>query len=233
MTKQLEFQDVWKTYPDGGQVLKGLTFSISRGEIALIVGENGAGKSTILDIASGNLQIDSGSVHLRGRSISRKPPELIHQLGVRRMYQTPGTFDSLTILDNVLISHCPSHYSAFAPWTQASEREQLWRMVRQTAAPLFEVCAFLNEELALTSSLSFGERRIIDFLGTTSSAGHSDVLLLDEPFAGINAAVTDVMWQMMEGLSAGGLSILLVEHTASEIRFAQCRQIRIAEGIAQ
>ncbi len=229
----LEFLDVWKTYPDGGQVLRGLTFSLLQGEIALLVGENGAGKSTILDIACGNTRPERGKIRVGGRTLGSKSPEARNHLGMRRMYQMPGTFDSLSIRDNVLIAHHPSSYATFSPWPKTHARSAAWRAIKQKRAPLFAVCPFLNDEHQTVGDLSFGERRITEFLGIISAPPEHSVLLLDEPFAGIHVDVAQTMWALLTNMIEAGASILLVEHAPHEERFARCRKLCVAAGVIQ
>lgn len=233
MTVAFEFSDVWMTYQSGFSVLRGVSFTLRSGEIVILAGENGAGKTTIFDIGCGNARVTRGTVRVRGSRINGRSPQAIAGLGVRRMYQSPAAFRSLTVLDNVLLACRPALYAKFPSFPARAMRWRLWRHVRERSDPLFSVCGFLNRETVQADSLSFGERRIVDFLGVVSGATAESILLLDEPFAGIHRSVAAVMWSMIAALGTAGAAVLIIEHLGEFSEGAGMRVLKLAEGVVQ
>ncbi len=233
MTPTLEFAHVWKSYGAGLIVLRAFSFALSRGEIALLVGENGAGKTTAFDIASGDREADSGQVRIHGRRLDGCSAQAVAALGVRRMHQTPTAFSTLSICDNVLIGKRPDLYGRFIPWTYHRKRQEIWEEVRAQASALFSLCPFLDSCETKAGGLSFGQQRILDFLRAYSGCSNSSVLLLDEPFAGIHSDVADEMWQMVRNLTSTGVTVLVIEHEDAESRFNGVRRLRLAGGRLQ
>jgi ABC-type branched-subunit amino acid transport system ATPase component len=113
------------------------------------------------------------------------------------------------------------------------KRQELWEKVQHFAAPLFKACPFLQAEDTAAASLSFGQKRILDFTRSVASAGGNSVLLLDEPFAGIHAEVAEVMWDMLRDLAARGASVLLVEHENEASRYNGLPRLSLSYGRVQ
>lgn len=233
MKPALEFAKVWKGFGPGLIVLRSLTFSLDRGEVAILVGENGAGKTTAFEIASGTYRPDRGRVLIHGRAINGQGPEGLVALGLLRMRQAPAVFRTLPIQDAILVGKCPSLYARFLPWPSRGHRRGLWDEVRVQAAPLFRVCPFLDDAQVPTGELSYGQQRIVDFLRVYVACGSRSVLLLDEPFAGIQAGVADVMWQMICGVASAGSAVLVIEHEHEAPRFDGLRRMRLRDGTLQ
>ncbi len=233
MTSSLQFSDVQMTYQSGLNVLRGLSFFLRSGEIAILTGENGAGKTTVLDIACGNVEPTGGSVWVHGTRATGRSPQAIARLGARRMYQSPASCRSLSIMDNVLLAYQPSLYARFLPMPLNSTRRDLWKKVRKSAAPLFDMCTFLSRELTPAGELSFGERRIVDFVGVVAGAEPKSILLLDEPFAGIHEDVAEAMRSLIARLSKLGATVLMIEHKCEYSDDAKVRQLRLVEGVVQ
>lgn len=233
MNTTLEFADVWKAYGPGLSVLRGLTFSVSTGEVALLVGENGAGKTTAFDLACGNRRVDMGQVRVHGRAVSGCSAEGVGALGVRRMYQVPAVFPTLPILDNVLLGKCADFYGRFIPWPYLHRRQLIWEEVRARATTLFGVCPFLEGHRRLVGELSYGEQRVVEFLRVYSGGCSRSLFLLDEPFAAIHPDVADVMWQMVRRLASSGATVLVIEHENEVARFDGVRRLRLAGGRLQ
>jgi len=233
MIASLEFSDVWAGYGSGFTVLRGLTFRLFKGEIALLTGENGAGKTTAFDIACGNRRADQGNIRIRGVDIDGHLPEKLAKFGVRRMYQFPTVFGTLSIRDNILIGADPKLYSSPRPWPFSNKRRHLWEATRATAVQLFGACPFLENWQTTAKDLSFGQQRIVDFLRVVAGARDDTVLLLDEPFTGIHVGVAEIMWAMIQTLVSRGASVLLVEHENEAARYNGVRRLHLVGGSLQ
>ena len=233
MTPSLEFCHVWKGYGPGLSVLCGVTFTLFSGEIALLIGENGAGKTTTFDIACGNQRADHGTIYVHGVPIDGRSPESLTRLGLRRMYQFPTVFRTLSVRDNVLLAVQPSLYARFCPWPFHKRRNRLWQEVRDSVALLFKACPFLHNGQTTTDRLSFGQQRIVDFLRVLAAADKTTVLLLDEPFAGIHVDVAEIMWQMIRHMATVGAAVLVIAHENEANRFKGLRRLQLVDGRIQ
>lgn len=214
MSAALEFRSVKKSYGTGLRVLDGVSFSLAAGEVVILVGENGAGKTTCFDVASGLVTPDGGEIWMAGRPVQGLSPWAIVRRGLRRMYQTPAIYASVSVRDNVLIGVRPTWYSLPVPWPFCRARDRLWQEVRGLAPALCEACPFLEGARRPAGELSFGQQRVVEFLRVhaTVARGGVRVVLLDEPFTGIHHEVERLMVRMVEDWAASGTSVLLIEH---------------------
>ncbi len=226
----LEFIRVRKSFGPAMSVLRDISFALHSGELAVLVGENGAGKTTAFNLASGFIRPDGGRILLHGGIVNGRTPESLVTLGLRRMHQTPTVFRSLSIQDAVLIGKDPALYGSFRPWPRRARRDALWDEVRRRAAPLFRICPFLDHRSSTTENLSFGQQRIIDFLRVFSACGPRTMLLLDEPLAGAHPEVKDVMWEMIVQAVDVGATALMIEHEYAAERLDRCRNLHLVRG---
>lgn len=231
MTAALEFQEVWKGFGKSQAVLRGVSFTLAPGEVAVLSGDNGAGKTTCFTLVSGQASPDRGAIRVRGVPLGQKSSRSTFHLGVRRMFQAPAVFSSLTIRDNVLIGAHPRFYARPLPWSFTPTRARLWEEVRLRAAKLFNGCPFLDAPDQPVGTLSFGQRRIVEFLRVFAGCDSSTaVLLLDEPFAGLHVDLVPVLWQLVTGVAAEGAGVLLIEHLDPGGVLASTRRLRLVEG---
>jgi len=184
-------------------------FSVSAGEIRAIIGPNGAGKSTLLKLIFGELVPDRGLVLFKGREISRLPTYVIARLGISKSYQITNVFPRLSALENVRVA-LQARSMTFNFWRKATyftqftaEAHEILKMVGLTADR--------GQEQELACNLSHGEQKILE-MGVTLAA-NPEVLLLDEPTAGMSAEETSLTISLIKKLgSERHLTIILVEH---------------------
>ena len=206
----LAVDDVVKTF--GGLVaVDGATFSVDDGSITGLIGPNGAGKSTLFDCITGVHAPDSGTISLGTEEIQGRSPTAIARRGVGRTFQTPKTFRGMTVRENL----------AFAARDQTGERA-LGSLVRSGTVDteeraiqgrVDEILSFLElDHLAeeYGSALSGGQRKLLE-LGRVIVMD-PDIVLLDEPIAGVNPSLTDDLLDRLEELNDRGRTVLLIEH---------------------
>ena len=170
-----------------GQVvaLDGVSLTVGRGTVHGLVGPNGSGKTTLLNVLSGFARLDAGAVSIKGVGIARMRPDRIARLGVGRTFQTPRVFDELTIAENVQIG-------ADVAGTRVDDVDPKWRTQRPDQLP-------------------HAQRRLLEVLRVIRTG--SDVLLLDEPAAGLSAEERREFARLLRHLrDALGKTIVLVEH---------------------
>jgi branched-chain amino acid transport system ATP-binding protein len=190
--------------------LSGVSLRVERDQRIAIIGPNGAGKSTLFDLISGRARPSAGEIRLRGDRIDGLAPARIHQAGVARSFQAPNLFDRLSVFENL---RC-------AVLAATRHRDVFWKSLTRYRA-VAERCDALLEQLnleprrdMLAGALSYAEQRALE-LGITV-AGDADVLLLDEPTAGMNRAETERFVALIDEL-ARGKTLLMVEHDMSVV----------------
>jgi branched-chain amino acid transport system ATP-binding protein len=196
----------------GGLVaVDGATFGVPEGSITALIGPNGAGKSTLFDCITGVYRPEEGTVRLDGEEIQGLPPNRVAARGAGRTFQTPKTFRGMTVRENL----------AFAARDQTGERAlgALFRPGRVGAEEaaiqetVDETLSFLElDHLAdeYASGLSGGQRKLLE-LGRVLMMD-PEIILLDEPVAGVNPALTDDLLDRLHALNNRGRTILLIEH---------------------
>jgi branched-chain amino acid transport system ATP-binding protein len=194
MTKPiLVVENVGKSF--GGRVaLDGASLEVKPGSITGVIGPNGSGKSTLFNIVAGTLRSDTGRVVFDGRDISRSTPAEICRLGVGRTFQISRLFAELTVLENlVAIAHGKSD-------TEAVER----------ALGLMEFLEITGLRDKWGAELSYGQRKLVEIARALMLEPR--VMLLDEPFAGINPRLQNRIVDRLQALRAQGLTLFFIDH---------------------
>ncbi|MDH1301839.1 MULTISPECIES: branched-chain amino acid ABC transporter ATP-binding protein/permease [Achromobacter] len=206
----LEVKDLYKAF--GGVVpTNKVSFSLERGSVVSLIGPNGAGKTTTLNLLSGLVAPDAGSIRFKNRQMVGLSPNEIAASGIGRTFQNLKLFDGLSALQNVMVGFYRVQQSSFfsnllgLPGSLAEER----RIRRQAYAILkfFELDRYADEA---ANSLPYGLQRRLEI--ARAVAAMPDLLLLDEPAAGLNPAETDQLTDLIVKLKNMGLTILLIEH---------------------
>jgi branched-chain amino acid transport system ATP-binding protein len=228
----LEVRDIARHF-QGVRAVDGVSFTIRPGQVVSLIGPNGSGKTSMLNLISGVLRPSSGQVFFNGRRISGRAPERIAELGIARTFQNGRVFGNMSVRDNVLVGmhthltaarpfpglrHIPGlrwisllAESALAltrpPQLRREEKAMLEQAERQLAR-FGERLTPRAEQLAYT--LSYANRRRTEI--ARSLALQPRLLLLDEPTAGMNPTETDEVLQQLLVLREQRQTILLVEH---------------------
>ncbi|EHK63858.1 ABC transporter permease subunit [Achromobacter arsenitoxydans] len=206
----LEVKDLYKAF--GGVVpTNKVSFSLEQGAVVSLIGPNGAGKTTTLNLLSGLVVPDAGSIRFKNRQMVGLSPNEIAASGIGRTFQNLKLFDGLTALENVMVGFYRVQKSGFfsnllgLPASLAEER----RMRREAYAILkfFELDRYADDA---ANSLPYGLQRRLEI--ARAVAAMPDLLLLDEPAAGLNPAETDQLTELIVKLKDMGLTILLIEH---------------------
>jgi ABC-type branched-subunit amino acid transport system ATPase component len=184
---------------------------VRRGEIQALIGPNGSGKTTILNMLSGLYIPTGGEISLEGTAITGRKPHVITSLGIARTFQNIRLFGELTVLDNVLIGQqCHSRSglvsSIFHPSSQKAEESGM----RAKALEMLQFVGLKGKEFAQSNSLPYGQQRLLELARALVS--DPKLLLLDEPAAGLNAAETEALVDLLFQICKRGITILLVEH---------------------
>jgi branched-chain amino acid transport system ATP-binding protein len=220
----------------GGLVaVNDVSFSVREGEILSVIGPNGAGKSTLFKLVSSFLRPTAGEVRLKGARISGLAPHIVARMGVVRTFQETTIFKGMTVRENVIIAHqLRARASLLGFYFGSSVARQDEAEFGRSAD---EILAFLGldavrNELAVT--LPHGHLRALGV--AIGLATNPTVLLLDEPFAGMNRDETIRAVEMVRGVRDRGVTVLLVEHDMPAVMQISDRIVvlnfgqKIAEG---
>jgi ABC-type branched-subunit amino acid transport system ATPase component/branched-subunit amino acid ABC-type transport system permease component len=195
----------------GGLIaVDGLSLSAAPGRITGLIGPNGAGKTTVFNACSGLVTPRSGKVRLNGRNVTRLAAAARARTGLGRTFQQMELFDSLSVLDNVLVGFEASKAGG-GVYSQVVARRGERRQGLALARSLLELCGLAGLEDAQAGALSTGQRRLVEL--ARCLAGPFSVLLLDEPSSGLDHRETETFGQILKRVVAErGVGILLVEH---------------------
>jgi branched-chain amino acid transport system ATP-binding protein len=194
-TPALELRDVVAGY-GRIEVLHGVSLAVPVGSVFALLGPNGAGKSTTLQICSGKIRPTRGCVHVAGSHVNGAAPEALSKAGVCRIPEGRGIFPNLTVAENLRM------------WTYATELSQ--REVNEKAYARFPRLGERRSQLAGT--LSGGEQQMLAM--SRALVTDPGVLLLDEISMGLAPLIVAELYEVVAGLAADGISILLVEQFA-------------------
>ena len=224
----LEVRDLRKSY-GGVHAVAGVSFYARRGAITGLIGPNGAGKSTALGMIAGAIRPSSGSILLNGLDIAGQPSYQVARKRVARTFQQSSDFAGMTVLENLLTARFgqrgDSLWGALAGrrfWA-STERELIAKATDLLAR--FDMIRMANE---LAGTLSGGQRRLLEIMRALMT--DPELLLLDEPMAGVNPALGARIEDYLLDLQAGGLSMLMVEHEMAVVERLCDPVIVMAQG---
>ena len=209
----LETKQLKKAYK-GRAVVDGVSINISRGEIVGLLGPNGAGKTTSFYMVVGVIQPDSGHIYFRGEDITHLPMYQRSRLGIGYLAQEPSIFRKLTVEENVM---------AILETLDIPQTERDKRLVK-----LLEELdiSYLAKNKAYT--LSGGERRRLEI--TRALVTNPSLILLDEPFSGVDPIAVFEVQKILQKLKRQGLSILLTDHSVRETLSITDRSYLLCDG---
>jgi len=214
----LEVRDVRKAF-DGFTAVGGVTLGVARGQIAAIIGPNGAGKTTFFNLITGHLRPDAGTVVLNGRDITGLPPHDVCRLGMGRSFQRTNIFPRLTVLENVQAAFLSHRGRGRNLWTRVD------RLYRAETEALLASVGLAEHAGAISGFLSHGAQKQLE-LGI-ALASEPDLLLLDEPTAGMSATETRETIKLIERVTRErGLTLLFTEHDM-EVVFSIAQRISV------
>ncbi len=203
----LNIQNVDKTF-GGLQALSNVNLQIEEGKIHAIIGPNGAGKSTLLNVCIGRLEPTRGTVTFNGEVITGKAPHEINQAGVVRVFQTPEIFPELSILENVMIPALAKRDGAFRfnPFHRMQDESD----IREDAEHVLQDMGLLEQKDHHAGSMSRGDKRRLEL--AMGLVQHPQLLLLDEPTAGMSRADTNATIETLNRIKERGMTKVIIEH---------------------
>jgi branched-chain amino acid transport system ATP-binding protein len=196
----------------GGLVaLDGIDLDVSCGIVQAIIGPNGSGKTTLLNALSGASHADSGSIRIGGNEIFRLKPHRIARLGLARTFQNIRIFDNLSVIENVKVAAaCRTPTSIVNIMTLNARQRQSEAQIDRDAHAALEIVGLAHRANDRATQLPYAQQRLLEI--ARALASKPNVLLLDEPAAGMNMTESMTLLDTIAKLKTSGMTILLVEH---------------------
>jgi branched-chain amino acid transport system ATP-binding protein len=230
----LEVKNLTKRF-GGLTAVNNVTFDLAEGEILSVIGPNGAGKSTLFKLITSFAKPTQGAVIFKGEDITRLPAHAVARKGIVRTFQETSIFKEMTALQNVVIAHhlqCrASSWGIFFNSRRARKDEEEFRQSAEEILTYLGLETFKDEE---ARNLPHGHLRALEI--AVALAANPKLLLLDEPFTGMNPEETDTAVEMVQGIRDRGVTIILVEHDMQAVMKISDRIVvlnfgtKIAEG---
>jgi len=195
----------------GVTAVDGIDFEVNPHQIKALIGPNGAGKTTIFNLISGIYPITSGTIRFKGQKINGLKSYVIAEKGVSRTFQNVQLFENMTVLENVMVGrHCRTRSGLFAAILNSKKTRAEEKRIREYSLEMLSFVGLEAKRDEVASSLVFQQQKLLEF--ARALATEPELILLDEPVAGLSVPETDEMVQLIYRIREIGITILLVEH---------------------
>jgi len=218
MSDYLHIQNIHKDF-SGLKVLTGVDFKVKEKERHAVIGPNGAGKTTLFNIISGKFKPSSGAILFKGQDISGKPPHVLNRLGLSRSFQITNVFQELSVFNNILAG-VRSHYGLRYHFFKKPDRD---RNICERVEAIIDEVGLMDVKDQPANSLSYGKQRALE-IGITLST-EPELILLDEPTAGMTREETNQAIKMINQVTAGR-TLIIIEHDM-EVVFSLANTISV------
>jgi branched-chain amino acid transport system ATP-binding protein len=207
----------------------GVSFGIEAGEIVGMIGPNGAGKTTTFNCISSVIDSDAGTVRFDGADVTGVPPYALARRGMVRTFQQTRELETVTVADNMLLA-APKHpgeraWHAVGRTSTSAQREAAARERAMELLEVFDIAGMVEE---YAGNLSGGQRKLLEL--ARSLMLDPKLLMLDEPFAGVNPSLTNEIVGHIEALNDDGMTLLIIEHELETLTDLVDRLIVLADG---
>jgi branched-chain amino acid transport system ATP-binding protein len=212
----------------GLQAIDVAHLEIPRNAIVALIGPNGAGKTTLFNILTGFETADSGEWSYEGKSLNGKAPHLLPKLGMVRTFQLTKVLGLLTVMENMKLASLKQTgerlLASFFPflWNRQDKALEL------EATDILSRFKLLEKKADFAAGLSGGQRKLLEMARALMT--HPRLIMLDEPMAGVNPALTESLLDHIMNLKKEGMTVLFVEHDVAMVRKISDWVIVMAEG---
>ena len=200
----LKLDNVKKSF-SGTEIIRGLNLSVGQNERHAIIGPNGAGKSTAYNLITGRYEVTSGQIFLNGQEITNLQPYEVKRKGLSRSFQITNIFPKMSVFENVRCSLLWAMDYKYSFWHMVGKQPEL----NENAEKIIEELNLKERRNTLAGVLSYAEQRALE-IGITI-AGGSEVILLDEPTAGMSVSETEYIVGLIRKVTEGK-TLVVVEH---------------------
>ena len=205
----LETKNLTKRF-DGIKAVDCLSIEIKKGKIISIIGPNGSGKTTLINLLSGMVVVDGGVITFNGsKELSKIQPYQVSFYGVTRTFQDVRLFEQMTVLDNILV--VLTERNVFSSLFEKHKQYHL-----KKAKEVLEKIGLWEKRNQLAVNLSYGQRKLLEIARVL--AMKAEIILLDEPFAGLFPEMVKIVSGIIQELKQKGKTVVLIEHNMDLIR---------------
>ena len=209
----LEVQGVSKRF-GGVRAVNDVSFRVERGMIKAVIGPNGAGKTTLFNMVSGFVHPDAGTITFGGAAMHGQPPHHVAARGISRTFQNIRLFQGMSALENVMVGRYLRARAGFlAGMLGLGRARREDRAARERALEVMDFLGIARLADAEATSLAYGQQRAVEL--ARALASEPEMVLLDEPAAGLNLRETRDLAALLGRIRARGITVLLVEHDMS------------------
>ena len=209
----LEARGVSKSYP-GVQALDAVDFDLRAGEVHALVGQNGAGKSTFIEIVAGSLQPDSGRLSVGGTTVPHLDPPRSIELGIQTVHQENQLVEELSVAENIYLYNLPRSAFGFVDRAAAAK----------AATALLSGLGIAIDPNRKLADLTFIEKKLVSIAKACSRQAR--ILILDEPTASLDEKGRDILFALIRRSTASGLGVIYISHNLGEI-FEVCDRVTV------
>ena len=214
----LRIEGIQKSF-GGFMAVNGANLEVQKGEIVAVIGPNGAGKTTLFNLITGIIKPDGGRVIFKEEEITGLPAYRICKKGMSRSFQVVNIFSRLTVFENVQIAVLSRHGKTFNLFSPSK------KLLVEETSDILQSVGLTDKERSVSGSLSHGDQKALEI--AIALGGHPELLILDEPTAGLSPEETIRCIDLIKRLSADlGLTILFCEHDM-ELVFAIANRIMV------
>lgn len=206
-----------------------VSLAIRRGSITGLIGPNGAGKSTLFDCIVGEQRPDSGRIDFDGTAVQGETPERLFRRGLARTFQLAQPFPEMSVIDNLMLA-APEQLGerAWAPWLRPAAIRRQEATLLQRAHELLVFTTLEPVAQLAAGQLSGGQQKLLELARVLM--GGPRLILLDEPGAGVNPALCEVLIDRIHALNQAGMTFLMIEHNMDLVMHHCDPIIAMADG---
>ena len=225
----LEVRALTKTF-GGLKAVEEVSFRVSRGIILSIIGPNGAGKTTLFNCITGVFPLTGGQVLFDGKDITRKKPYEITRMRIARTFQNIRLFSNMTVMENVMIGlHTRSKEGLIAAIAKTKNFLKEEAEIKSKALEFLEFVGIDDYAGSLAGNLPYGDQRRLEV--ARALAAEPEILLLDEPAAGMNPQETGELMKLINRIKEWGKTVILIEHDMKVVMGISDRIIVLDHGV--
>ena len=203
--------------------------SFIKGELTSVIGPNGAGKTTFFDLISGFQNADSGDIFLKEKNISNSQPYKIARMGMVRTFQLTKVFDRMTVMENLLFSGSNVDNDSFLRSILKLNSQKVYEnSLKDKANEIMKDLNIGHMADSYARELSGGQKKLLEL--ARAIINEPEILLLDEPLAGVNPKLAEDILSLIKKLSEDGITIVMVEHNIEAVMKISERVVVLAEG---
>ncbi len=206
----LQIETLSKSF-GGIQAVDNVSFNVETNRIMAIIGPNGAGKTTLFDLITGFERPDGGQKKFKGKPFDNAKPHEITTIGISRTFQNLSIFDNLTVCQNIMVGrHTRSKGEFLRSGLDLFGNKKQEKAIRTDAMRYLELVGLVDKAEEMAGNLPYGRQKLLET--ARALATEPELLLLDEPAAGLNEKETEDMADIIKRIQKMGVTILLVEH---------------------